>query len=274
MPARARNERGTPCAPARSGRSTSLGGARGRSEPPPRRADGRGRWRCAIDVGGRGVSSLDRGRIGGETQGGGGTDSEDAFVSLAQSDSVSGQYASALVELAQSGNALEAVHEDVDAIAALLKADDSVAAYLKNPVISSEKKKGVLSRLASECELHQSTINFLGLLVDKQRGELIGKICEDFEAMYCELTDTQIATVTSAVKLEDEQQFLIAKKLQEMTGSKNIKLMPKVDESLIAGFVVQYGKDGSAFIDMSVKGQMEKMAAQIAPENLSMASSS
>lgn len=162
----------------------------------------------------------------------------------------------------------------MDAIAALLKADDSMAAYLKNPVISAEKKKGVLNKLATECELNQSTINFLGLLVDKQRGELIGKICEDFEAMYCELTDTQIATVTSAVKLEDEQQFLIAKKLQEMTGSKNIKLMPKVDESLIAGFVVQYGKDGSAFIDMSVKGQMEKMAAQIAPENLSMASSS
>lgn len=190
-----------------------------------------------------------------------------------QADSISNQYASALVELAQSSNVLEEVHSDIDALAALIKTDDSIATYLKNPVADVQQKKGVINKIAGECEFNNITTNFLGLLVDKQRAGLTAKICEDFETMYCNITDTQIATVTSAVKLEDEQQFLIAKKLQEMTGSKNIKLMPKVDESLIAGFVVQYGKDGSAFIDMSVKGQMEKMAAQIAPENLSIASS-
>ena len=51
----------------------------------------------------------------------------------------------------------------------------------------------------------------------------------------------QVATLRSAVKLEQEQQFLIAKKLQELTGSKNIKLKPVIDEELIAGFVVEYG---------------------------------
>lgn len=66
--------------------------------------------------------------------------------------------------------------------------------------------------------------------------------------------------MTSAVKLENEQQFMIAKKLQEMTGAKNIKLKPEVDESLLGGFVVQYGKDGSGFIDMSVKGQVDSLA--------------
>ena len=66
--------------------------------------------------------------------------------------------------------------------------------------------------------------------------------------------------MTSAVKLENEQQFMIAKKLQEMTGAKNIKLKPEVDESLLGSFVVQYGKDGSGFIDMSVKGQVDSLA--------------
>ena len=56
---------------------------------------------------------------------------------------------------------------------------------------------------------------------------------------------SQIATVTSAVKLENEQQFMIAKKIQEMTGAKNIKLKPEVDPALLGGFVVTYGKDGS-----------------------------
>jgi hypothetical protein len=52
------------------------------------------------------------------------------------------------------------------------------------------------------------------------------------------------------VKLEQEQQFLIAKKLQELTGSKNIKLKPIIDQSLIAGFVVEYG---SSQIDLSIR---------------------
>jgi F-type H+-transporting ATPase subunit delta len=69
-----------------------------------------------------------------------------------------------------------------------------------------------------------------------------------------------VATLRSAVKLEQEQQFLIAKKLQELTNSKNIKLKPVIDQSLIAGFVVEYG---SSQIDLSIRGQIEKVAEEL-----------
>lgn len=49
---------------------------------------------------------------------------------------------------------------------------------------------------------------------------------------------------------------MIAKKLQELTGSKNIKLKPVIDQSLIAGFIVEYG---SCQIDLSIRGQIEKV---------------
>ena len=65
------------------------------------------------------------------------------------------------------------------------------------------------------------------------------------------------------MKLENEQQFAIAKKLQSMTGAKNIKLKPEIDASLLGGFVVKYGKDGSASIDLSVKGQMDEISASL-----------
>ena len=74
---------------------------------------------------------------------------------------------------------------------------------------------------------------YFKMISEETRG--IGVVCT-------ELTwDAQVATLRSAVKLEQEQQFLIAKKLQELTGSKNIKLKPVIDEELIAGFVVEYG---------------------------------
>ena len=78
----------------------------------------------------------------------------------------------------------------------------------------------------------------------------------------------QVATLRSAVRLEQEQQFLIAKKLQELTGSKNIKLKPVIDESLIAGFIVEYG---SSQIDLSVKGQLDKITLELTQGQLARA---
>ena len=75
-----------------------------------------------------------------------------------------------------------------------------------------------------------------------------------------------MAVVRSPSKLEQEQTFLVAKKLQELTGSKNIKIKPVVDASLIAGFIIEYG---SSQIDMSVKGQLDKISQEL--ENASFA---
>lgn len=69
-----------------------------------------------------------------------------------------------------------------------------------------------------------------------------------------------MATLTSAVQLDDEEQFQIAKKLQQLSGAKNIKLKPVLDPSLIAGFILEFG---SSQIDMSVKGQLNRVAAEL-----------
>ncbi|KXZ42070.1 hypothetical protein GPECTOR_211g422 [Gonium pectorale] len=182
------------------------------------------------------------------------------MVVMARKSEVSESYAKALVELADEKGKLEAVHADVDAVASLLKENKKLEALISNPVVDGDKKKAVLAKVAKEAGFQQYTVNFLNLLVEKDRLSLVPEICEVFEELYCQLTDTQVATLRSAVKLEQEQQFLIAKKLQELTGSKNIKLKPVIDSSLIAGFVVEYG---SSQIDLSVRGQIEKVADQL-----------
>jgi len=171
---------------------------------------------------------------------------------------VARSYASALLELASSTGSLEAIHADMDALEAV--ADASLMEFLCNPTMANSKKEAVLAKAAKEGGFSAATTNFLSLLVSKGRITLLSDVIAEFDALYCAATDTQVATVTSAVKLENEQQFLIAKKLQEMTGAKNIKLKPQVDESLIGGFVVKYGPDGSSQVDMSVKGQLDKIA--------------
>jgi len=176
---------------------------------------------------------------------------------------VQSSYAGALVETCQAGNALEEVHADMETLGAYLEANPAVITFLSNPCIAETKKKEILDSLSKEASFHKFTSSFLLLLNSKGRIGLLESIIEEFEAAYCSVTDTEIATLTSAYKLENEQQFLIAKKIQELTGAKNIKLKPQVDEGLLGGFVVTYGKDGSGLIDMSVKGALDKISLDV-----------
>ena len=141
-----------------------------------------------------------------------------------------------------------------------MKESEDIKNFLSNPTVNENKKKDLVKRVASESGFNEYTVNFLYLLIDQNRIEAITEICEAFETRYCQLTDTMVATLRSAVKLEQEQQFLIAKKLQELSGARNVKIVPVIDESLIAGFIVEWG---ASQIDLSVKGQLNKITGEL-----------
>lgn len=171
-------------------------------------------------------------------------------------------YAQALFDLGSDKDELEALHNDMDKVGVFYESEE-IGAFMTNPVISADKKKDILNKLASDITLSQTTTTFLSLLVDKSRIGLLEEISSEFESLYCEATKTTVATVTSAVELEAGQQSLIAKKLQAMTDANNVKIKPEIDESLLGGFVVRLGTDGSTLIDLSVKGQMERVEREL-----------
>jgi len=184
-------------------------------------------------------------------------------ATVMKADQVATQYATAFVNLAKDKNVLDDVRSDMDSVANLLKSDAKLAGFLTNPVADGDKKKSLISSIGKEAGFNAFSTNFLCLLVDKQRIDGITDICDSFESIYCEVTDTEVATVTSAAALDNDQQFEIAKKLQKLTGAKNIKLKPKVDASLISGMIIQYGKGGSKLLDLSAKGQLATIEAQL-----------
>jgi len=167
-------------------------------------------------------------------------------------------YAKALMELAQSKGAAEAIAADMEKLEALIENPD-VVTFLYNPVADVSKKQQLIGTLGKDGGFSKYTVNFLNLLVEKKRINAVGHVIKAFQDLYNDTTKTQVATVVSAIKLENEQQALIAKKLQTLTGAKNIKLKNEVDPELIAGFVLKYGKGQSEEIDFSVKGQLDKL---------------
>ena len=97
-----------------------------------------------------------------------------------------------MVEIAQENNSLDDVHADVDAIQTLLKENEQVKTFLFNPVMNEQKKRDVVKRIAKEAGLSKYTVNFLNLLIDKDRIVAIEEILDAFETTYCSMTDTQV----------------------------------------------------------------------------------
>lgn len=123
-------------------------------------------------------------------------------------------YAGALAESAQASGTLDAIHGDCEKLAGWAESDGDVVSVLSNPVLGDDKKKDLIAKMGKEGGFSPVFVQFLDLLVDKRRADILAQVLSEFEQIYCDLTGTQLATVRSAVKLEDSQQFAIAKHVQ------------------------------------------------------------
>lgn len=141
-------------------------------------------------------------------------------------------------------------------------ADEAVAEFFDNPTVPREEKAELIGEIAKSSELQPHVVNFLNVVVDNFRAAIVPQIVAEFENVYNSLTGTEVATVTSVVQLESQDLAQIAQHVQKMTGAKNVRLKTQLDPALIAGFTVQYGRDGSSLIDMSVRKQIEEIASE------------
>ncbi|KAK7291551.1 hypothetical protein RIF29_06789 [Crotalaria pallida] len=178
------------------------------------------------------------------------------------SSTAAASYALALADVAKSNDTLDATTTDIEKIEEIFS-DSQVFDFFANPTIDIEKKRQVIDDIATSSSLQPHTRNFLNILVDAKRIDLIQEIAKEFEFVYNSLTDTELAIVSSVVKLESQHLAQIAKQVQKLTGAKNVRIKTVLDPSLVAGFTVRYGNSGSKLIDMSVKKQLEEIATQL-----------
>ncbi|GFP79050.1 ATP synthase delta chain chloroplastic [Phtheirospermum japonicum] len=177
-------------------------------------------------------------------------------------DTAAGSYANALADVAKSNNTLEQTSADAEKLDKLFS-DEAVLSFFTNPTIAEETKREVVDEIAKSSALQPHVANFLNILVDMKRIDLIKEIVKEFELVYNALTETELALVTSVVPLEAQHLAQIAKEVQKLTGAKNVRIKTVIDPTLVAGFTIRYGNSGSKLIDMSVKKQLEEIAAEL-----------
>ncbi|XVF04488.1 hypothetical protein REPUB_Repub05bG0087100 [Reevesia pubescens] len=128
------------------------------------------------------------------------------------STTAASSYATALADVAKSNNTLDATSSDVEKVKKIFS-DPQVLNFFANPTIDIIKKCQVLDEIVKSFELQPHTANFLNILVDAKRIDLIKEIMKEFEMVYNKLTDTELAVVSSVVKLESQHLAQIAKQV-------------------------------------------------------------
>ncbi|KAG8059422.1 hypothetical protein GUJ93_ZPchr0002g24584 [Zizania palustris] len=179
----------------------------------------------------------------------------------AAADSAAEGYATALSEVASENGTLDATVSDLEKLEKIF-AEEAIAEFFDNPTVPRDEKGQLIDEIAKSSELQQHVVNFLNVVVDNGRAGLMAQIVREFENAYNALTGTEVATVASVVQLESQDLAQIAQQVQNLTGAQNVRVKTRIDPELIAGFTIQYGRDGSNLIDMSVRKQIEEIASE------------
>ena len=84
---------------------------------------------------------------------------------------------------------------------------------------------------------------------------MIGDIADEYQRLvdnYRGIEGAEVAEVTTAIPLDDEDKLRLAQRLTSLLG-KPIVLKPKVDSSLIGGIIIRVG---DKLIDGSIRSKL------------------
>ena len=169
------------------------------------------------------------------------------------------RYAKALFALGKEDGKYEAYNEALQGVAGLYISNPEVEDALTNPLYPVDIREKVMAGIIGSIGADKITGNFLTLLVQKKRAEILPEIAETFQIMVDEDKNISHGAVVSAVELDAELQGKVQKTLEKLTGKK-VELTASVDPSIIGGIIA---KVGDLVLDGSIRTQLASLKDSI-----------
>lgn len=177
---------------------------------------------------------------------------------MSEYQTIARPYAQAVFELARStGNYPD--WSTALAWASAIADDEQVHELAQNPKVDDAALVQLFEDVAGD-KLFAEARNFLRLVVANDRVFAIPHIAAQFETMRAEAEGTITAELISAQTVSSEQQAQLAQSLSKRLG-REVTLDVVQDPDLIGGAVL---RAGDMVIDASVKGRLQKLAANLA----------
>jgi len=177
---------------------------------------------------------------------------------VADNNTIARPYAEAAFEVAREAKDLAGWSSALDTARELL-ADGQVVTFLGNPSLTDVERLSFLGDLFESAETSASVFggdakgtNFLKLLLEYGRVNVLPEIAGHFDALKAEVENTVDVVVTTAAKLGEDQKQEIVKALKARLG-RDIRIETEIDETLIGGAVI---RAGDVVIDGSLRSRL------------------
>lgn len=168
-------------------------------------------------------------------------------------------YARALYDFSVDNNLMHQVTADFQNLEVALEENPDLTNYFSNPLVPASQKQEVLNKCFGS-ELNAETSKFLGVLIERDRINLLQPIITSYLELVYELASIKMIEVSTAFAFTNLQKNNLIKKLKELTNAREIRLVITVDSSLIGGFLI---KTNSKVIDFTVKNQLQLLAKHL-----------
>ena len=149
---------------------------------------------------------------------------------------ISRRYATALYEFAAEEKLTDKIFNDMSVIYNSCRDSKELRSFLKSPVIKYSKKLSVIKEIFKS-SISDITYKFIKIIVHSHRESFIPQIAGQFIDIYKVEQGIKIATIKTAVTLDDTIRKQIISDLEKQTGA-TIELNEVVKEDLIGGFVL------------------------------------
>ena len=161
-------------------------------------------------------------------------------------------YAEALFEAALEREELEEVLENLKDFVSALEESEELRFFFYGGQIPEREKRRAIDALTEGMAL--STRNFLKVLSDNGREEVLEEVLLRYEELVKEHLGRVEVELTTAVELTDEEIGCIKERLGRSLQGREVVLRTSVDPDILGGAVFRFG---GRMVDGSIRGRLD-----------------
>lgn len=173
---------------------------------------------------------------------------------MAELSTLARPYAKAVFEQASNNGRVEQWLELLALLSALAE-NSKVIELVNSPGLTAEQKADQIIAICGD-SLDEATANFVRVLADNRRLNLLPEIFQQYHSLKAEREKTLDVDVIAAREIGNEQRLRLVSGLERRL-QRTINLIVTVDPALLGGVII---RAGDTIIDGSIRGRLNKLS--------------
>lgn len=150
--------------------------------------------------------------------------------------------------------------KDADRFIELLSESVELRELFSSPAFSEQEKNDLLEQICGRMELSEYFRSTCSLLIEHRRTPLLSDVVNAVRKYHDTASGISEAVISTPFSFDEGELGIIAARLAEVTGSRRIRLVQKIDPLLVGGATIRIG---DVVYDASLKSMMKNLKKNI-----------